>query len=538
MTVADGVFAYPGAPPIEGVRFTARFSPDVIDIGDLRARVSDQPIRAQVNLRQLVDPIVRFAVQGNVDLAAIAPLVAPRDVKLAGRADVNVRGSGRAKDPGSIGLDGRAQLAGVSVEAPRLPKKIQGIAAAIEFSPARATVRGFTAHAGQSSFRMNADVGRPLALMAARGKVAPAALEFTFLSPHLDLAELLPPGPGEPIRLNARGGGRVQIDRLINGKLDVRNVAMNVSLEPAVFTIPTYALEGYGGRIRGNARLDFTSPTGLAYHIKGRADEIQAESFLATWTPVRKGVLTGRFDGAFDLTGDGLEPAQVKRSLTALGFAEFLEGQIGGPALDAIAEATRTPAFRELKFKDAHVPFRIERGQVVTDSVRLATTLGEWRLAGAIGFDGALDYAVSASVPADVAARLGVRPALAAGALSDEQGRVLIDLRLTGSAKSPRVTWNTRSMRERLAGRAGSVLAEQRERIREELRRQISSGGVDSLVKALPKLSGKDVGKDLEKQGRDLLDGFFGKRKPAKVDTLASPVRAPRDTAGRDTTRH
>jgi autotransporter translocation and assembly factor TamB len=65
---------------------------------------------------------VRFAVKGNLDLAAVAPLVAPQNTKLAGRAAVDVRGSGRAKDPGSLALDGDATLTGVSVESPKTAK--------------------------------------------------------------------------------------------------------------------------------------------------------------------------------------------------------------------------------------------------------------------------------------------------------------------------------------------------------------------------------------------------------------------------------
>jgi AsmA-like C-terminal region/AsmA family len=541
LSVTDGSFGYPMAPPVEGVRFTARFAPDVVEIADLRARVADQPLRALLSARRFSDPLVRFAVQGNLDLAAVAPLVVPKDTKLTGRADLNVRGEGRAKDPGSIALEGRATLAAVSVEAPKLPKRVDGITAAIQFSPTSASVRGLTARAGKSSFRMTADVARPLALMAARGKVAPAVLEFTFDSPYLDLAELLPPGPAEPIKLNARGGGRVNIARLINQKLDVRNVAMNVSLEPAVIAIPSFTLDAYGGRIRGNSRLDFTSPFGLAYTVKGEAQSVRAEDFLAAWTPVQKGVLTGTFDTGFDLSGDGLEPAQVRSTLAALGYAAFVQGQIGGPVLDAIATLTRTPEFRELRFKDARLPFRVEHGRVVTDSARFVGSTGEWRVAGAVGFDGALDYAVSTTLPPNVAARLGLKPALAAGALADDKGRVLIDLHVGGTAKSPRIAWNTRSMRDRLAGKASTLLTEQREKIKDELLRQTGAGGgVDSVLRALPKITTKTTGRELEKQGHDLLQSLFG-RKPAHAPADSGAAgrlpAAPGDSAARDTTR-
>ena len=50
------------------------------------------------------------------------------------------------------------------------------------------------------------------------------------------------------------------------------------------------------------------------------------------------------------------------------------------------------------------------------------------RISGLVGFDGALDYAVSATLPPEVLGRGGVQGALAAGLLSDDRGRLLLDL--------------------------------------------------------------------------------------------------------------
>src|SRR5215471_1809550 len=197
LSMKDGAFRYAGAPAeVSALQFGAFFRPDTLKIPDLRATVSGQPVSARLTAWHFADPMVDFAVRGNLDLAAVAPMFAPKDTKVGGHAVVDVSGRGRAKDAGTLALGGSADLHDVSVEGAGLPKKVEGVNGRVEFSPARATVKSLTARAGQSSYTLDANVTRPLALMATPGRVPPADVDFTLRSPYLDLAELLPVTPG------------------------------------------------------------------------------------------------------------------------------------------------------------------------------------------------------------------------------------------------------------------------------------------------------------------------------------------------------
>ncbi len=203
-----------------------------------------------------------------------------------------------------------------------------------------------------------------------------------------------------------------------------------------------------------------------------------------------------------------------------------------GPTLDAISQFVKIPALKEVKFKDLQLPMRIEQGRMISDPVKLSGASGEWVLAGSVGFDGSLDYAVSVTLPPAAVAALNARSALAAGALADDQGRMLLDLRLSGNAKSPKVAWDTGAMRDRLAGRASAALTEQRAKLEADakataqqvLAQKLGLGGADS-TKRVPNV------KDLTSATRDsikkaaggLLEGFFTKRKAATPVTPAPP---------------
>lgn len=517
----DASFRYPGAPAgVDALALTANFAPDSLGIGDLACRVAQQPVRAQLEVTHFADPDVRFAVQGNLDLAAIAPLLGQNDATLGGRVAVDVRGRGRAKDATAMALEGTAKLANVSVEAKPLPKKIEGINGDLAFSMDKVAVKALTLKAGQSSLALDATVTRPLALMAKPGSTPPAGMQFSLRSPYLDLAELMPAGGGGPVLPNAKGGGTIRIAQLKNQKLDVKNVSADIALEPGVMSAPAFGLDGYGGAVRGSARFDFRDPAAPVYALKAKIDTVRAEQILAAWTPL-KGLIKASLNTSLDLSGAGTQPDQIQRTLTAIGAAAMANGTIGpGPALEAIAALVKMPELKEVRFSDLKLPFRIERGRMITNGAKLVGPYGEWNAAGSAGFDGTLDYAVSITLPPDVVQKLNAKSAQAAGALADDQGRMLLDLKVGGTATSPRVEWDTKAMQDRLAGRASAALAEQRAKIEQDLKKNFTPENLaspDSLKRIVDQYKG--ISHDsLKKVGTDLINSFFGK-KPAKTDT-------------------
>ncbi len=513
LTVGNAAFRYPGAPVgVEALNFTARFAPDSLGIGDLTARVQGQPVRARLTVVRFQDPLVAFAVQGNLDLAAIAPLVAPKGTKLTGRAALDVNGRGRAKDPGTMALGGTAELRQVGVVSPQVPKPIEGVSAHIAFSADRAQVTGLTAKAGTSSLALDARVTRPLALLAKPGAAAPSNVDFDFRAPRLDLAEVLPPSSGPPIVLNAVGGGRVAIDRLINQKLDVSAVRADVALEPGIVNAPRFTMKAYGGDVAGSARLDVRDPAKPGVSLKAKVDSLSADALVSAWTPA-KNFLRGSLNTALDFSVAGATQQEMMRSLTAIGLAEVIRGQIGpGPVLAEVARVVRVPALDRLRFEDAKLPFHVERGRIVSDPAVLRGGFGEWRIAGAVGFDGALDYAVSATLPASVTQALSARSALAAGALTDPQGNLLLDLRVTGTAKAPRVAWDPSAMKDRVMGKASQALQAQQQKLEDELRQATlarQQAAADSARRAAARLE-QALRDSVRRRAGDALRGFFG----------------------------
>ncbi len=533
LTVRNGSFRYPGVQAgVDGASLTVRLAPDSILVRDVVARVAGQPVRGYATISGRVDPRVSFALKGAFDLAAVSRLMVSPDAQLSGRADVDVRGAGRMKDPGSIALDGWAKVRDGGLLSPQLPKRVERIHGEFAFSPARAEVKRLSAQAGKSSFVLDAEVTRPLALLAKTPKpgsaealaprepVAPSGIHFTMTSPYLDLAELLPPTPGGPLLPNARGDGTVTIGRLKNQKLDVQNVRARVTLAPTRIAVPEFRFSGYGGAVHGKAEVGLEDPAHPALVLDAQVDSASAGSLLTAWTGAGK-MFNGVIATSLALSASGSSEADILRSISASGLAKMVNGTLGpAPVFESLAAFTKIDAFKEVHFKDFVAPFKVERGRVSTGPARLTGNYGDWLISGSMGFDGSLDYAVGITLPKELTAKLGAAGALAAGALADPQGRVLLDLKVTGPSKAPKISWDSRSTRDRLLGRlpssllppAGQAIAQSGDSLVNAAR-----AALEDSVRREAKRARLALEDSLKKEGRKLLRGLFGK--PAKPDT-------------------
>src|SRR5262249_17983938 len=159
-------------------------------------------------------------------------------------------------------------------------------------------------------------------------------------------------------------GGRVSIDRLKQGKLDVTGVQAEVRLAPAALETPRFSLQGYGGTVTGSAKFDLRDTRRPAYGGKAPVGQGHADALHGAWTPVQN-LLAGTLSSKLDFSGAGQSPEDVKHTLTLVGLAALSDGHLGpGPALDALAQFVKVPKLKQVDFSRLELPLRIERGRV------------------------------------------------------------------------------------------------------------------------------------------------------------------------------
>jgi hypothetical protein len=160
-----------------------------------------------------------------------------------------------------------------------------------------------------------------------------------------------------------------------------------------------------------------------------------------------------------------------------------------------------------------HLPFSVQRGRVICDNATLRTSVGDWKVSGSAGFDGSLDYALSGTVPKTMVTSRDLSSALAAGGLTNANGDVLLDLKLGGTSRAPRVALDARSMQARVEGHLSEVLAQQKSHLGEQLRTMtpLADAHADSASKAEAAHNAQALIDSLKhKKGLDVLKDLLG----------------------------
>lgn len=272
-------------------------------------------------------------------------------------------------------------------------------------------------------------------------------LLFAASSPRLDLDRLLAPagrrsatrwlpGPGEAWAAapppspagQPRGSeapplaaeGKVRIDEVTYRGLSWRGLEVDLLYRAGLLTLPKFAVEVSGGRVRGTAEADFRAKAprvSLLPRVEGvRTDPLVKAMGIGQWT------LKSLHDSEARLAFSGRSSGDIRGSLSGQGSFLFREGQvIGYRPLERLAEvvspvlASGGGRVRLDEFTEARGTYTVANGIVRTRDFVLTKKEGTVTAAGSLGLlDSSLDF--------DVVVRLG---------------RTTVEARVTGTTDQP-----------------------------------------------------------------------------------------------------
>ncbi|HEY7511630.1 MAG TPA: AsmA-like C-terminal region-containing protein [Vicinamibacteria bacterium] len=236
--------------------------------------------------------------------------------------------------------------------------------------------------------------------------------------------------PAQPALAGLRGAGEVRAAEVafprsrasgLRGAL--RIAGGRLSTGPVRFTTPQGPFEA-----TVDARLDRLPFT---YTLALRGDPLDLASLMAA--PPKGGGATAAL--ALDASGVGSEA----KGLRGRGTLRLAAGELPStPLLRAVERALGRTRLVGARYEATEAPFRVEQGRVLLDDVQLRTEQVGLDVTGWASLEGPLDLALAVHT-----AREGLTVAgVAGGALdlmTDDQGRVVIPLKVTGTQADPRV---------------------------------------------------------------------------------------------------
>jgi hypothetical protein len=250
--------------------------------------------------------------------------------------------------------------------------------------------------------------------------------------PREAIGELIPPDLAADLRAD------VAVLRFL--KTPYSRLSAQGTLRGRVIEVPRLAAAIGSGRITGSATVDYANdPFGRA-SWRTRVEDAPASALLAPHAPGLAAIWTGALRA--DLTGacDLADPEAIRNSLTLEGDVAGTDGVID--LRETLGGISRYLGSRQDLLRvvydglDQHL--RVRDGRVELSGLRVDGTDTDWRGEGWIGLDGAIDMDLTVQLPAGFTPDLGDL-SFVAEALRDDQGRIGLDLSLTGQAARPTV---------------------------------------------------------------------------------------------------
>jgi AsmA protein len=198
--------------------------------------------------------------------------------------------------------------------------------------------------------------------------------------------------------------GKLEIDRVVSGRLELGQVRAEGVLQEGVFTLSRGAAEVYGGRAVVDGTQVDLRPQVPQWHLRARLDGLALETATQALAGAR--TLVGRLSGTLDVRGAGAQWAHVREALTGAARLRVDDGalitaQLGPAVTSALSEALRRAGqpgvakaadLGHTPLRDVQAFARIQGGWLVLDRpMVLQTPQGRVELGGRLALDQRLD---------------------------------------------------------------------------------------------------------------------------------------------------
>jgi hypothetical protein len=263
----------------------------------------------------------------------------------------------------------------------------------------------------------------------------------SWLVPTASAAEEAAQAVGELIPVDLAVDLDARLDRLVFLKAVYTQVEAGGTLRERVIDVPRLSARLDRGRIDGSARIDYASdPYGKATW-EAQVQDAPASALLSPYAPDLAGLWSGALRA--DLAGAcSLADAEaIRNSLTLEGDVAGTDGSID--LRQSLGDVSQYLGSRQDLLRvvydgiDQHL--KIREGKVIIEGLRVDGKQTDWRGDGWISLDGRIEMGLNVKLPAGFTPDLGDL-SFVAEALRGDDGRIALDLLLTGPSARPKVS--------------------------------------------------------------------------------------------------
>ena len=446
--------------PLEDITLVANASGTLLQMDEARFESGNNNLRMSGNVQNYLgeNPIFDVNIRGDAflsDLSAYYSLDPWLD-ELTGNANLNLQATGPAGDPQDIALNGSFELNNVNASGDSLSLPVTDLGGKLTATPEAMTLENFSMNYGSSDFQVEGRLENYLGfLQEHKTEVTMPKLTGSYHSNMLNTDEMIDweaEAEEEPIPVELPelvSEVNAEIDSLIYFGIVVTNLKGKARTNPEQILLDEATANLFQGKASGQMTWNAKDPERTDMRFVGRLDSLQASSFFREMNLFgSQGNIHEYLSGSFSADTDYFTEFDVylnpdPGTTKANGDFGMTKARLRGhPIQKKVAEWLKSSEIENLALDEWTATYVIQDTVLSFDNFRMTSDdLG-------LELDGTqhlvtdrINYQAELILPArfknDIASVLSNR---AADALTREDGKIGIPLKIRGTSENPSVT--------------------------------------------------------------------------------------------------
>lgn len=468
--------------PMEDITFIATASNTRLNITESNFKSGNNALAMRGNIDQYMsdDPMFNLTLDGAATLSDVSAYytLAPWIEELMGEAVMNLNATGRAGDPTAVALNGALDLRNVSAIGDSLPLPVTNLRGKLQVTPDAMNLNDFYMDYGSSDIALEGRMQNYLGFLKEHSSTATMpTITGSYKSLFLNMDEMIDwedetDDVPIPIELpNITSTVTASIDTLLFFGVAITNIEGKGRTTPTQILMDEARATMFEGTATGRMQWDVPQPDRTKMYFNGELSDLTAESFFREYALLGKNSrfhehVRGAFSGTIRYVTelDQFLSPDITTTDAAGTFGMTRARLQGHPVQVKIAEFLRTPALGSAALDEWNASFTIKESVMTLSDFQLSSD--------GIGVElNGTQHMVTDVIRYDVNLRLppsfkntiaSVITSQAADALTQEDGTIIVPLRITGTSASPTVGVNRdivdEIVRDYLRGRAGDAV--------------------------------------------------------------------------------
>lgn len=402
------------------------------------------------------NPSVNLALKGEARLAELRNYyeLEPAVRQLTGTVTLDLKATGRVKTPAQMQFNGRVTANDIFMSGDSLVQPVQNLNGELDLTPAQARLNSLTFRLGSSDITLDGTMKQYIQLLKAPDeRTEMPNLTGRYYSRFLNIDELIDwsDTTSAPIPINLpvmTSSVTATVDTMIATGVKMFNLEASVSTTPDRITLNQATVDMFDGSASGSFVWNVPQPDRTNLRFTGRLDSLQAKAFFREYPVFGKKtefhnyvsgtfsadvdyyteldkyldpiIGTTRINGNFGMTKSRLKEHPMQLRVTSMFNANDLNTLTMDEWKSTFNVDNRVLTFKNFKLTSGNIGVELNGTKQLTNNT--------------------IDYHTRVYLPGkykdDIASVIGKQ---AADALEQENGTVLIPLRMTGKEGDPRI---------------------------------------------------------------------------------------------------